>query len=139
MAKKILFIDDEPYFVRALIEALEDEGYVVEQAHNGSEAIEKLRHSEYDLIMLDIIMPTGDSISDPCGGTRTGIRDLEIMRGELVNKLPMICVTVVDDPDVHDEIRQIEIHHEIQKSTILVKPVMPSELIEQVKEYIGDP
>jgi len=139
MGKKILFIDDEPYFVRSLIEALEDEGYEVDKAVNGTEAIEKLEESVPDLIVLDIIMPTGERVSDPHGGMRTGLRDHEIIRDKMGLKVPIIFVTVVEDPNAHRAIRQLERRYGIEKSAILVKPVLPTELIEQVKGFIGEP
>lgn len=139
MEKRILFIDDEPYFVRSLVEALEDEGYKVDQAVNGTQAIEKLEDSVPDLIILDIIMPTGERISDPNCGRRTGLRDHEIIRDKMGLKVPIIFVTVVDDPSVHRAIRQLERSYGVEKSAILVKPVLPTELIEQVKGFIGAP
>jgi len=137
MEKKILFIDDEPYFVRSLIEALEDEGYKVDQAVNGTQAIEELEESVPDVIILDIIMLTGGRISDTHGGMRTGLRVHEIIRDKMGLKVPIIFVTVVEDPNAHRAIRQLERRHGIETSAILVKPVLPSELLDEVKNLIG--
>jgi CheY-like chemotaxis protein len=138
MGKTILYIDDEPYFVRSLVEALEDEGYTVDQATDGTEAIEKLMGSVPDLIILDIIMPPGGGGPNPEDGRRTGLKDHEIIRGELGLRTPIIFVTVVDDPEAHTLIRLLEHKHGIEDGAILVKPVLPTELIEQVKSTIGE-
>ena len=55
--KKILVVDDEENIRFLYKEELEDEGFVVELAKNGEDALEKLRHFRPDLITLDIKMP----------------------------------------------------------------------------------
>ncbi len=55
--KKILVVDDEDN-IRVLYKlGLEEEGYEVDLAGGGQEAIEKIKHTDYDLITLDIKMP----------------------------------------------------------------------------------
>lgn len=62
MNKKILIADDEEN-IRTLYKIeLEDEGYTVELASNGMEALEKVKSSMPDLIILDIKMPVMDGI-----------------------------------------------------------------------------
>lgn len=137
MNKKILFIDDEPYYVRAHIDALIDEGYKVDKAGDGNEALEKLKDSEYDLIVLDIIMPPGD-LENTNNGMRTGLRIHEIIRRQLCLTIPIIFLTVVGSHDDHRYIRQIERQCGRPRLSILVKPVLPSELVEQVVALLND-
>ncbi|MCS1350675.1 response regulator transcription factor [Mechercharimyces sp. CAU 1602] len=54
--EKILLVDDEPDMITFIRDALEDEGYRVEVASTGEEAITKLTFQP-DLILLDIMMP----------------------------------------------------------------------------------
>jgi len=56
----ILIVDDEPDFVTMLKQTLQDEGYTVEVAYNGVEAIEKVKKNPPDAIVLDIMMPEKD-------------------------------------------------------------------------------
>jgi two-component system KDP operon response regulator KdpE len=56
-AGKILVVDDEPQIRRIMRETLTTEGYEVDDARNGIEALEKLREFRPDLILLDINMP----------------------------------------------------------------------------------
>ena len=57
MKKKILDVDDEPNMRELLREELEEEGYEVEAAENGEEALKKFSSGDYDLVILDIEMP----------------------------------------------------------------------------------
>jgi DNA-binding response OmpR family regulator len=55
--KRILIVDDEENIRFLYKEELEDEGYAVDLARNGEEALEKVDHFQPDLITLDIKMP----------------------------------------------------------------------------------
>jgi CheY-like chemotaxis protein len=60
--KKILVVDDEESIRFLYKEELEEEGYLVECAQNGEEALERLSIFKPDLISLDIKMPVMDGI-----------------------------------------------------------------------------
>lgn len=57
MAKKILLVDDEPLIVKGLKFALEQDGYEIDSAEDGESAIEKTGKNQYDLILLDVMLP----------------------------------------------------------------------------------
>ncbi|PRP50040.1 DNA-binding response regulator [Bacillus halotolerans] len=59
---KILVVDDEARIRRLLKMYLERENYVIEEAENGDEAIAKGLQTNYDLILLDLMMPGTDGI-----------------------------------------------------------------------------
>lgn len=59
---QVLLIDDERAIRRALREILEFEGCVVDEAENGSQALEKLKARTFDLIFSDIKMPQMDGL-----------------------------------------------------------------------------
>jgi len=56
--KKILVVDDEPFFVEVLTTRLVAEGFEVCSAHNGEEAILKARIEKPLVIIMDVMMPT---------------------------------------------------------------------------------
>ena len=58
----ILVVDDDPEIVSFLRRGLIFEGYAVETAGDGAEALAKLRDKEPDLVILDIMMPGIDGI-----------------------------------------------------------------------------
>jgi two-component system response regulator (stage 0 sporulation protein F) len=59
---KILVVEDEQHQRELYAMELQDEGYEVEQASNGREAVEMVRSTKYDLVILDIRMPEMDGI-----------------------------------------------------------------------------
>jgi two-component system KDP operon response regulator KdpE len=56
-AGRILVVDDEPQIRRVMRMSLTNEGYEVEDARTGEEALQKLRARRYDLMILDMNMP----------------------------------------------------------------------------------
>ena len=61
---KILVVDDERVMVKGIKFNLENEGYQVETGSDGEEAVDKARTGQFDLIILDLMMPKidGDKI-----------------------------------------------------------------------------
>jgi CheY-like chemotaxis protein len=59
---KILLVDDEEHIRLLFKEELEEEGYEIGVASNGFEALDKLRHEDFALVVLDIKMPGMDGI-----------------------------------------------------------------------------
>ncbi len=57
---KILVVDDEELIRNVIKEYLLQEHFEVEEASDGTEAIEKVKESDYNLIILDIMMPKKD-------------------------------------------------------------------------------
>ena len=60
---KVLIVDDEADIRNVIREYAENEQYVVTEASNGNEALEKLEQEHFDLMILDIMMPRLDGIS----------------------------------------------------------------------------
>jgi CheY-like chemotaxis protein len=60
MVKRLLLVDDEAAIVEALQDILSDEGYAVEAAFNGEEALQRLRITRPDLMLMDLMMPVMD-------------------------------------------------------------------------------
>lgn len=60
--KKILLVDDDEDLLELYKETLEEEGFYVDTAKNGREAVEKVKEKNYDLVVLDIRMPEMNGI-----------------------------------------------------------------------------
>ena len=60
MGKKVLVVDDEKLIVKGLRFSLEQEGMEVDCAYDGEEALEYARATEYDIVLLDVILPKHD-------------------------------------------------------------------------------
>jgi two-component system, chemotaxis family, chemotaxis protein CheY len=57
---RVLVVDDDPDILDALSEILEVEGYEVQRARNGREALERLEQMLPDVVLLDLMMPVMD-------------------------------------------------------------------------------
>ena len=60
MAKKVLVVDDEKLIVKGLRFSLEQDGMEVDCAYDGEEALEYARSKEYDMVLLDVMLPKMD-------------------------------------------------------------------------------
>lgn len=57
MENRVLVVDDEKLIVKGLKFSLEQEGWIVDCAYDGEEAVEKALSTEYSIILLDIMLP----------------------------------------------------------------------------------
>ena len=62
MAKKVLVVDDEKLIVKGIRFSLEQDGMEVDCAYDGEEALNMAREHEYDMILLDIMLPKMDGM-----------------------------------------------------------------------------
>lgn len=71
---KILFVDDDLYCARVFIDELLDRGFDIETASAPDEALDKLTHDDFDLVILDIMMSPGGHFGhiESHGGFITG-------------------------------------------------------------------
>ena len=112
LSPSILIVDDEEIGRLMLRRLLENEGYQVECAENGSAGIEKARNLEPDLILLDVVMPVID-----------GYEVCEILRRDpVLAEVPVIMLTSLDDSD--SRLRGLQ----AGADDFLSKPVQPEEL-----------
>ncbi|WP_409289038.1 response regulator transcription factor [Peribacillus sp. SCS-37] len=114
---KILVVDDEERIRRLLKMYLEREGYVIEEAENGNRALEKALENDYDLILLDIMMPGKDGV--------------EVCR-ELREKksTPIIMLTAKGE-----EMNRVQ-GFEAGTDDYIVKPFSPREVVLRVKALL---
>lgn len=122
MEKTILLIEDEKLIQDLLTRKLLAQGYHVELAQDGEEALEKIGQLRPDLILLDIILPKKD-----------GMEVLEhIHRNESLSQIPVIIISNSGQPVEIDRAR------ELGAVDWLVKAEFdPQEVIEKVREQIG--
>lgn len=57
MSKKVLVVDDEKLIVKGIRFSLEQDGIEVDCAYDGEEALTMAKHKEYDVILLDVMLP----------------------------------------------------------------------------------
>lgn len=69
MAKRILLVDDEPLILKGLKFSLEQDGYETDSATDGEQALKMIQSNNYDLVLLDVMLP-GLSGIEVCQRTR---------------------------------------------------------------------
>lgn len=57
---KVLVVDDEKLIVKGIRFSLEQDGMEVDCAYDGEEALDKIRETEYDIVLLDVMLPKID-------------------------------------------------------------------------------
>ena len=62
MSRKVLVVDDEKLIVKGLRFSLEQDGMEVDCAYDGEDALEKAKAGEYDIILLDLMLPKMDGL-----------------------------------------------------------------------------
>lgn len=86
---KVLIIDDEELIRNIIKEYCHNEGYLTDEAEDGLEAIEKVKSNNYDIIILDLMMPKLDGYS--CYGQIKNIKNIPTIilsaRSEEADKL----------------------------------------------------
>ena len=117
MAAKVLVVDDEKNIVQLARLYLNNEGFQVEEAYDGKEALEKVRTAHPDLIVLDLMMPGMDGLT-VCREVRK------------TSNLPIIILTARAD-DV-DKIVGLE----LGADDYVTKPFNPRELVARVKAVL---
>ncbi|MEN8211418.1 MAG: response regulator [Thermodesulfobacteriota bacterium] len=128
MSKKtILLVDDEPDLVMMLKQNLEAEGYNIEVAYNGVEAIAKVKANIPDAIVLDVMMPEKDGFA-VCS---------ELKSDEKYEDIPIIMLTAVSD---HVSSTQYSHAHgmDMEADDYLPKPASPEEVIESLQSLLDE-
>jgi DNA-binding response OmpR family regulator len=120
MKKRILIVDDEDDILNLVRLILEDAGFECETARNGKEGLSMIHQQNFDLVLLDIMMPV-----------LTGWEVLHFLRGnEQTRNLPVAMLTA---RAFSAETPGIEI---TAYSDYIMKPFEPDDLVERVKKIL---
>ena len=114
---KILIVDDEEMIRKLIRKYAEFEGHLAEEASDGMEAVIKIRNNEYDLVVMDIMMPELDGFS-ACREIRK------------FSKVPIIMLSARGEE--YDKINGFEIGID----DYVVKPFSPKELMLRINAII---
>lgn len=115
---KLLIVDDEVNIRAVVREYAEFEEYEVEEAENGMEAVEKCRQQDYDLIIMDVMMPKLDGYS----------ASKEIKKHK---NIPIIMLSARGEE--YDKLFGFE----IGVDDYVVKPFSPKELMARVRAVLA--
>lgn len=117
----VLIVDDEPFNIEVLEQALDGTDYQVVTASNGKEALEKIQSEQPDLILLDLMMPIMDGFT-----VLAKVKDDPMLRD-----IPVIIVSAENDSkSVVKGIKQ-------GAEDYLTKPVDTAQFVKKVKDFLG--
>ena len=116
-AKKIMIVEDERRIARFLQMELEHEGFETESEENGRRAYERIVQEQYDLVLLDIMLPDMDGL-EVCRRVRE------------ISDVPIIMLTAKDD--VEDKVNGLD----IGADDYITKPFAIQELLARVRAAI---
>lgn len=112
---RILIVDDEKELAQQIKQALEEQRYTAETAADGEEALNRLFDAQFDLVVLDIMLPVRD-----------GLSVLKEMRGAGI-KTPVLMLTARDS--TVDKISGLD----LGADDYLTKPFYTDELMARVR------
>lgn len=118
MEEKILIVDDEEHIVTLLAYNIEKAGFIIDTAYDGLEAMQKAEQFDYDLIILDVMLPKMDG--------------MEVVKQLRINKIntPVLMVTARDTE--MDTILGLE----LGADDYLTKPFSPKEVVARIKAIL---
>lgn len=122
-SKTILIVEDEEYLRDLYVQILKQEEYNVEAAVNGEEAYQKMSQTDYDLVILDVILPKMDGLQ---------VVDKLKKEGHNVNKNVVLLSNLGQELVVAKAI-DLGVRGYMVKSDYT-----PDELVLEVKGYLGE-
>jgi len=116
-SKRILVVEDEPEHIEVLKDHLEDAGYTVLVAKNSYEALQRVRHSQPDLILLDLGLPgmSGEELLS------------ELKDNPLTFHIPVIVITGQSDKEIKVKVIRSGV------DDYLIKPYEPDEALARIE------
>ena len=117
-AKTILVVDDDKSILRTFTRILQKNGYKIDTAETGKEAIEKADTQQYDLALVDIRLPDMD-----------GTELLAKIKPQLQNT---IKIMITGFPSIESGVKALD----EGADAYLVKPVKPEELLMLIKQKL---
>lgn len=119
--KKVLVVDDDAQICKSLVQFLKFEGFEAESAYDGQDGWEKVQAGNFDLMILDIMMPR-----------MNGFEVLEAVRGsQEYQDLPVILLTAKSDS------RDVMEAHRAGATSYLVKPFNLDDLADVIEQTLA--
>src|SRR5712691_3718827 len=118
---RVLVVEDEPGIAQFIRQGLSEAGYAVDVAHDGHEGLDYAFVAEYDVLVLDILLPKLD-----------GLRVLRVLRDRGV-KTPVLLLTAKDT--VEDRVRGLD----VGADDYLVKPFAFPVLVARLRALLRRP
>jgi len=118
ITRRMLIVDDEDNIRMIVRKYAEFDGYIVDEAENGMEAVEKAQGGDYDIIVMDVMMPELDGFS---------------ALKEIRKTSPVPCVMLSARGEEYDKINGFE----LGVDDYVVKPFSPRELMLRINAILA--
>ncbi|MEH7524929.1 response regulator [Bacillus sp. JJ1503] len=118
--KRILLAEDEEALRMLVVDTLEDEGYTVDEAADGGEAIDFYQNNQYDLVILDYMMPV-----------LTGLEVISNIRNAETNSHTKILMLSAKS-QAYEQERVLQAGADY----FMAKPFSPLKLLELIEEIL---
>ncbi|TVP91757.1 response regulator transcription factor [Alkalibacterium sp.] len=119
--KNVLVVDDEMVLRMLIVDSLEDLDCTVDEAENGMEAIKKINETNYDVMILDYMMPE-----------LTGIELLGEIDSDRIKETYVLMLTAKTQEKDQVQAKEAGVDY------FMKKPFSPMELYQIVEELIND-
>lgn len=116
---KILICEDNQLALKAISVVLEREGYDPVTVNDGNKAIEMLRKTDFDVVIVDIHLPY-----------HSGLEVIRFLRTELKKQTPVLIVSAFSDPQVQRQAGEMKV------SGYITKPFDPQDLISKIRAAV---
>jgi len=125
---KILVVDDSPNVLTVVSSLLDEEGYQVETCPEIDQALDRLKKSKPDLVLLDVMMPSVEGMDGFALCSR-------IKEAPETSNIPVIFLTGIatDSSKSEEELREIS-----GADDFINKPFDPGDLIKRVKLHLKE-
>jgi two-component system chemotaxis response regulator CheY len=120
--KTVLIVDDSPTIRKLLAYILKKKSYIIAEAEDGMDAMEKLSHVQVDLVIVDLNMPNMDGIEFV-----KGLRD-----NYYYMDTPVIMLTTTKDERLRKDAFEAGVN------MFLSKPVQPGVLLYKVESFLRE-
>jgi CheY-like chemotaxis protein len=127
--ERILIIDDDPDITEAMKVVLENEGYIIDSAKDGSKGMERIKAAKPDLIILDVMMNTQDE---------GFLLSRELKKQSKYKHIPILMVTSVKEKTGIDFETAAGDETWLPVEGFLNKPVKPEVLLEKVRTLLQE-
>lgn len=120
--KKILLAEDEEVLRMLIVDTLEDGEYQIDQAADGKEALTKIAEKDYDLLILDYMMPQV-----------TGVEVIEeVRKNPLKSSAKILMLSAKNQQYEQDKVLAVGADY------FMAKPFSPLALLDKVEEILNE-
>ena len=110
--KKIIIVEDDPFLSKVMNSTLKDEGFEIDTASDGKAGLEKIMAGNYNLVLLDLIMPV-----------MNGFEVLEALNREKI-KIPILVFSNLSQQDDKTEALRLGAKDYFVKSDMSIDEVV---------------